>query len=126
MPSFAPAAFSFRPRIVGGEPQMLRVLAALLLAALVTASARRPADCEGFTDPVLLSADHQIVTVPAFGGAPPSYVYHDLCQLDKDGACVFSAWVYEESNGVPGLQRDADGRAEGDCGQGARPDTHVL
>jgi hypothetical protein len=40
------------------------------------------------------------------------YVQNDLCQP----GCLFSVWVYEESNGEPGLQRgDALCNDDGTC-----------
>lgn len=44
----------------------------------------------------------------AFGAsvedAPRFYVENDPCHMH--GMCVFSIWVYRESNGIGGLQRD--------------------
>lgn len=31
------------------------------------------------------------------------YVVNDACQLD--GTCLFSTWIYQEMNGIDGLQR---------------------
>jgi hypothetical protein len=31
------------------------------------------------------------------------YVVNDRCQLD---GCGWSVWIYQETNGIPGLQRD--------------------
>ena len=39
------------------------------------------------------------VDTTAVGGA--HYVDNDLCQPE----CIFSIWIYEESNGISGLQR---------------------
>lgn len=40
------------------------------------------------------------VTLPANGSV--YYVDNDLCQL----VCLSSLWIYEETNGIDGLQRD--------------------
>lgn len=34
------------------------------------------------------------------------YVDNDLCQVD--GTCIFSIWIYQETNGIDGLQRNDD------------------
>jgi len=36
-----------------------------------------------------------------FDAIPPYYVDNDLCQP----GCIYSIWVYEETNGIEGLQR---------------------
>ena len=50
--------------------------------------------CEGWNGPV---PEAQLETPAGL-----FYVDNDLCQPE----CAFSVWVYEESNGMPGLQRD--------------------
>ena len=75
---------------------------AILVAAIafmVPASAE--GECYATTEPD--------VTTPAAvgpnGGA--LYVDNDPCQpVIGDGSCTFSIWVYEETNGIDGLQRD--------------------
>lgn len=39
------------------------------------------------------------------------YLLNEVCQPD----CLFSVWIYEETNGEPGLQHGDDGIPEG-CG----------
>jgi hypothetical protein len=68
-----------------------------LLAMLVLGSAAQATTrCYTTSDPEL--------TLPAVGpGIGGVYVDNDVCQLD---GCTFSLWIYQESNGIPGLQRD--------------------
>lgn len=88
---------------------MLRTLLALFLAVLVTASAGHPPACEPSTKPVILGTDHQVITIPgSAAGQDDYYVYNESCQLDGQRACLFSVWVFRESNGIPGLQQERD------------------
>jgi len=41
------------------------------------------------------------------------YVDNDFCQLEN---CGFSIWIYEESNGVAGLQRNDQFSGDRTCG----------
>ena len=43
------------------------------------------------------------------------YVDNDLCQAD---GCGFSIWIYQESNGVDGLQRNDEISGDQACGNG--------
>ena len=49
------------------------------------------------------------------------YVDNDLCQP----GCVLSIWIYEESNSIPGLQRQDSGRDD-TCGGKIDPDAQIL
>lgn len=49
------------------------------------------------------------------------YVDNDLCQLD---GCALSIWFYEESNGIPGLQR-SDEVKDDTCGGAIEGDTII-
>ena len=49
------------------------------------------------------------------------YVTYDVCQP----SCLASIWVYEESNGRSGLQRD-DGYVDNTCHGMIYPDTIVV
>lgn len=41
--------------------------------------------------------------------------------------CAFSIWVYQETNGIDGLQRRDEVRSDvGACGDGTEPDTVVF
>jgi hypothetical protein len=40
------------------------------------------------------------------------YVDNDLCQLELE--CIASLWVYQETNGIPGLQR-SDPQVDDTC-----------
>jgi hypothetical protein len=44
------------------------------------------------------------------------YVVNDLCQTDPVNPCVFSVWVYQETNGHPGLQRGDEVCQDVRCG----------
>lgn len=48
------------------------------------------------------------------------YVDADMCAP----SCVVSVWVYEESNGIEGIQRDDPGRS--DICEGIVPDSLVI
>lgn len=51
------------------------------------------------------------------------YVDNEACQPD----CLFSIWVYQESNGQDGLQRCEDWDHESGCGYGnCNPDAIML
>lgn len=47
------------------------------------------------------------------------YVVVDECTFDPTGGCLFSVWVYKETNGEPGLQRPSDDCDGGDYWEGA-------
>lgn len=50
------------------------------------------------------------------------YVVNDVCQFE---GCIFSAWVYAEWNGYPGLQRCDDAHLDNcECVYG--PDLFIL
>lgn len=80
---------------------MLRAgaLLALLLLALPHGAAGCVATASGNAEPLLT----QVVGVPT--PAATFYVVHDLCPLHGGTPCVLSLWVYEETNGLDGLQR---------------------
>jgi len=65
----------------------------LTLAALAIAMPAGADHCVGYTTSAPEVAD-------STSGAT-YYVDNDLCQPD----CIFSIWVYEESNAIDGLQR---------------------
>lgn len=50
------------------------------------------------------------------------YVVNDLCQPD----CLFSIWIYQESNGEPGLQRCEEIYDEDDCTCPVESDTILF
>lgn len=63
-----------------------------------------------------------------WGGSPPElstptghYVDNDLCQP----ACLASVWIYQESNGIDGLQR-GDEVVDHTCGGKFPADTLLL
>lgn len=51
----------------------------------------------------------------------PYYVDNDLCQIE----CLFSIWVYEETNNIPGLQR-ADEFHDDTCHGQIEGDTIIV
>ena len=67
-----------------------------VLAILLGGAAQASSHCYTTTYPDLIVPDQG-----ALGG--DIYVDSDFCQLD---GCAFSIWVYQETNGLPGLQRD--------------------
>ena len=82
----------------------------LTLAALSVALPAGLADhCEGFS-----------TSVPE-AEAAPYYVDNDLCQP----GCAFSIWVYEETNGIAGLQR-GDEVVDDTCHGSIEADTIIL
>lgn len=88
-----------------------------LLAALATllflAGSAIAEGCPTTQDPTL--------TLPTPVGT--YYVQNDACQPE----CLFSIWVYEESNGKEGLQRgDETCVDDGCCGGPDQPDTIIL
>lgn len=49
------------------------------------------------------------------------YVDNDACQPE----CIFSIWVYQESNGIAGLQR-SDEQVDNTCGGAIESDTIIV
>lgn len=84
---------------------MKTISVALVALALFAASGVRAQDCV----PVPPESEMSV------GGL---YVDNDLCQLD----CVASVWIYQESNGIDGLQRN-DAGADDTCGGVIAADT---
>lgn len=86
------------------------------LALLVALSA--PAIAEHCTEP---TSDEAELTTCVGGVEPCFYVDNDSCQPE----CTFSLWIYQESNGYPGLQR-GDEMEDGTCHGMVEPDTIVF
>jgi hypothetical protein len=97
-----------------------------VLAALVAVSMMVPANAEECT---IVTSSPQVDTdrdAPGVvdtvndqaGAFPPGhhqfYVINDLCQVDL---CGWSIWIYEETNGMAGLQRKDDFIGDDTCGQ---------
>lgn len=80
-----------------GSPRILRPLVAFAIVFLL-ASFAEAGHCLTYstTPPSLTCYD---VPSPEAGGY---YVDEDCCVI----GCIFSIWIYQESNGIPGLQRD--------------------
>lgn len=78
---------------------ILIALAALLLATTAGASALA---CQDATPTQTLDT-------------PAGTYYLVVGDCGPTSDCLFSAWVVEESNGVPGLQVDDEGRYEPAC-----------
>lgn len=92
-----------------------RLLLALVPLALLSSAVADHPECPDESD--------YTVSTPA----GTYYVVNDLCQID--GSCLFSVWVYEESNGHPGLQRgDEICSDQGSCDPcaGTQSDTIIF
>lgn len=77
--------------------KMYTVLLGLAAFALLV-----PANAEGDC----WTTSEAAVTVPGQGLAGDLYLVNDACQpVIGDGSCTFSIWLYQESNGIAGLQR---------------------
>ena len=84
---------------------------ALLLSLLLLMPAALASGCEGTTSTT--TTEHIIVEA---GG---TYVAFDVCQP----GCLWSIWIYRETNGIPGLQR-GDEVVDDTCGGAAyEPDS---
>lgn len=60
-------------------------------------------------------------TSPELSVLDTLYVDYDDCAM----ACSFSVWIYQESNGIPGLQRQ-DSVRDNTCGGTIAPDTLIF
>jgi hypothetical protein len=76
----------------------------LTLASLAIALPAYAGGCE-----ITTSAPE--LTIPETAAGPAHYVDNDACQP----GCGFSIWIYEESNGMDGLQR-GDEVVDDTCG----------
>lgn len=87
---------------------------AILLALLVAVSTGGAAGCEPSTSPAFFH-----------GGDPigPSYIAADPCPRECPLGAVY--WVYDETNGIDGLQR-ADENRDDTCGGLIEADTFVA
>lgn len=94
--------------------------ALLLLALVALAVPVRADDCTTWT--TSSTNDEMIVLDMPDNALGIDYVVNDLCQddegdegdpndpYDDTGACLFSIWTYQESNGLEGLQRGDEQR----------------
>lgn len=88
----------------------MRIFLGIFLAiALITSAANASANCT--TEPTA-TVETPVRTI---------YIVNDMCQPE----CLFSIWIYEESNGEPGLQRCHDPIDEEGC-CGGHPDTILF
>lgn len=102
-----------------------------LFTTLVTLAALSIMIPAGMADTCTPSTSAATVTTPATGvdetsGGPSSssgiyYFVNDACQPD----CVFSDWLYQETNGIDGLQR-GDEVVDDTCGGLISPDTDIF
>lgn len=91
---------------------MRRILPTLLVGALLIAASTAAADDECVTEENATELDV---------GDRKFYFVNDNCQpVIGTGDCLFSIWVFEESNGQPGLQRG------GELGEHCNGDTIIL
>lgn len=81
----------------------MRTFAILLALVILSGAARAQETCE----------HEPTATIESPAGT--YYVDVDDCTLD--GSCLFSIWIYQESNGIPGLQHcPEEGIPECECG----------
>lgn len=77
--------------------KMFTILLALAAFALLV-----PANADG----LCYTTSEAAVTVPGQSLVGDLYVVNDACQpVIGDGSCTVSLWIYQESNGIAGLQR---------------------
>jgi hypothetical protein len=70
--------------------------------------------------------DPDIDTDPLGLGVGPRYYAEDGAEdCANTGLCFFSIWVYQESNGIDGLQR-GDEVVDNTCGGGAGPSDTII
>lgn len=93
----------------------------VLLAAMLSLSTfAAAADCE------MTTSSPEFDTDPMGAGVGPRfYVDDDSDRCARTGLCVISIWVYEESNGVDGLQR-GDEIVDDTCGGAAGPSDTII
>ena len=91
----------------------------LILAAVLAIAVPVEADhCTTFST----SAPDHDTTVDA-DGVPRYYVDIDYCHVSQNNnECLFSIWLYEETNGIDGLQR-GDEVVDDTCGGLIEADT---
>lgn len=99
---------------------------ALALAAAITfGSASAQGEC-------WTTSDAEVDTGAALpAGAPGPRVYVDAAPYCNPGVgvpqCHLNSWVYQESNGLPGLQRDDEVHSDVDtCTDGTNGDTIIF
>lgn len=90
----------------------------VLLLALVVLILGRTADAHHCSTWTTREAEQDLNPT---GVGPRYYIDHDDC----DSRCMMSMWVYEESNGVDGLQR-GDEVEDDTCHGMIAPDTLIL
>ena len=92
----------------------MRTLFVLAAIAAIAIPAHAADPCYT-TSPALLTVPD---TTGALGG--DIYIDNDLCQFD----CTFSIWIYQETNGIPGQQRQDEVRNDvANCDDGTTGDT---
>ena len=110
--------------LLGSSVAGLRAPGILVVSALIMLSQLASADhCTTYSTSSTNVPEGGMIVVPIALGIVPNvfYAVNDICQP----SCVFSIWVYEESNGLPGLQR-ADDIAVDTCHDMFLPDTLVF
>lgn len=78
-----------------------------------------PAGADHCTEPA--QSEHELNTCVANVAAPCFYFDNDACQPE----CGFNVWIYQESNGVPGLQR-GDEYTDDTCHEMVPADTIIF
>jgi hypothetical protein len=100
--------------------KMYHVLLGLAaLAILVPAQATAPCYTTSTPTATIPDAANQL------GG--DLYVNNDLCQTDPVNPCLFSIWIYQETNGLPGEQRGDEVQNDvANCTDGTQADTDIF
>lgn len=84
---------------------MRAVVLVALVAAVVLFAPAVAQTCQVTTSPADVRIDDLRVAGATLGSGEANswtfYVVNELCQP----SCVFSTWIYQESNGIDGLQR---------------------
>lgn len=93
----------------------MRPILTLLILASLLATTSHASECEPRTSRPDLTI--------AIDDSTAVYVFDELCPLAID--CIGSFWIYAESNGIPGAQRNDDVRDD-TCGGRIPSDTIVL
>lgn len=94
---------------------------ALLLSAALALALAAPAFAGAC---VMTTTQADLDTDPlGLGVGPRYYVDNDDCTFT--GLCIFSIWIYKESNGIDGLQRQ-DEVVDDTCGGTAGPGDSVI
>ena len=97
------------------------------LVALVAIAMMIPASAQ---DSCITESSPEFTSPPGLGPNAGGEIYldNDNCQpVIGDDTCLFSTWIYEETNGIAGLQRDDEVQSNvKDCTDGTVGDTIIF